>query len=256
MARPVDEAFSLEIGTLSSFLALHTPLLEAMTYPPMPWHLVTRGVTLATLHLVEVERARALVPPGLRVVSVLPGYTVGGLFVAEYGAGSGLLYNEVIAAGALVWHERRPRPWIAHLYVDSHDSVRGGRDLLGAPKEFAPFARDARDPGAVVVGHPERPICRFRMGRKWWLWRQRLRIVALHRDVRHPSGAAVVVQGSELRGRGGVTHARVEIPPDSPLHPLGFSRPLLALCARGVEAVLGGAPFHPARTIDLDAGNS
>jgi hypothetical protein len=214
----------------------------------MPWHLVTRGATLVTLHAVPLGRARALVPPGLRIVPAWPGCTLGGLFVTEYGPGSVLQYNELIAAGALVWHDGRPCPWVTHIYVDSEESVRGGRALLGVPKLFAPFRREVGGPGHTVVGDPERPICRFEPGPALWLWRQRLRVVSLHRDVRDRSGTTVVVQGNELRGRGGVARAGVEIPRESPLHPLGLGRPLLTLCAREVEAVLGGAAFHPART--------
>jgi acetoacetate decarboxylase len=147
----------------------------------MPWRLVAREATLVTLHWVELERARGFVPPEIRIASFLPGRTIGGLFVAEYGPGSDLQYNELIAAAATVWHGGKSCAWVTHLYVDSHESVAGGRDLLGAPKHFARFTRASDGADQVVVGEPSRPICRVRFGRRLWLWKQRLRVIGLER---------------------------------------------------------------------------
>lgn len=217
--------------------------------PPVPWRLRAPGVVLATLHSVEVERARAVVPPGLSIARFLPGRTLGGLFLAEYGPGSDLEYRELIVSGATVWHRGRPAAWVTHLFVDSPASVEGGRALLGAPKHLARFSRGEGPGSPVTVGEADRPVCRLEHGRQLWLWRQRVRLAALHRDVRDPSGRTVSVHGNELRGRWGVTRARVEIPEGSPLRDLGFGRPLLGLCGREVEAVLGGAPFLPLHTL-------
>lgn len=203
---------------------------------------------LATLHAVDVERARALVPPGLSLVRVLPGKTLGGLFLARYGPGSDLEYRELIVSGATVWHRGRPAAWVTHLFVDRPASVEGGRALLGAPKQLARFSSDG---DLVTVGDADRPVCRLRGGKPLWLWRQRVRLAALHRDVRDPSGSTLSVHGNELRGRWGVTRAGVEIPEGSPLRELGFGGALLGLCGREMEALLGGAPFLPLRTLPL-----
>lgn len=209
----------------------------------MPWRLRARGLVLATLHWVDVQRARALVPPEVPIVQFLPGRAIGGLFLAEYGPGSDLRYHELIVSAATVWHRKRPCAWVTHLFVDDPKSVKGCGALLGAPKHLAPFSHVEERRGRVAVGAADRPICRLSPGRQLWLWRQRVRLVALHRDVRDASGSTVSVHGNELCGRWGVARAQVEIPEASPLHGLGFGRPLLSLCGRGVEAVLGGAPF-------------
>jgi acetoacetate decarboxylase len=214
----------------------------------MPWRLRARGVVLVTLHWVDVERARALVPSDLSIVQLLPGKTVGGLFLAEYGPGSELEYNELIVSGATVWHRGRPSAWITHLFVDHPTSVEGGRALLGAPKHLAHFSRDGGPESPVTVGEAERPVCRLSHGRQLWLWRQRVRLAALHRDVRDPSGRTISVHGNELHGRWGVTRARVEVAEGAPLRDLGLGEPLLSLCGRNVEAVLGGASFLPLRS--------
>jgi hypothetical protein len=223
------------------------------SYPPMPWHLVTRGTTLITLHPVRIRDARQWVPRRFRILPIVPGYTLGGLFVTDYGPGSDLQYNELIAAGAAVWHDRRLCPWVTHLFVDSEASVEGGRKLLGVPKRLASFTRDRGEQGdRVTVGEAGRPICTFEVNRRLWLWRQRLRAVSLHQDVRDDEGRTVVAQGNELNGGFGAARARVEIAADSPLKGLGLGRPLLAGCARDLEAVLGGAPFYPSRTLTME----
>ena len=217
----------------------------------MPWRLRARGSVLVTLHPVRMERARALVPPGLPIVPFLPGRTLGGLFLAEYGPGSDLEYRELIVSAATVWYRGHPCAWVTHLFVDSSASVEGGRALLGAPKRLARFSPGGGGEDSAAVGTADRPVCRVAGGRPLWLWRQRVRLAALHRDVRDPSGATLSVHGNELRGRWGLTRAAVEIPEGSPLRELGFGEPLLSLCGREVEAVLGGAPFLPLRTLPL-----
>lgn len=217
----------------------------------MPWHLEPCGVIPVTLHWVEVDRARGFVPPEFSVVAFRPGKTIGGLFTAEYGPGSELEYNELIASCATVWYRGRLAAWTTHVYVDNPESVRGGRQLLGVPKHFAPFTREIGTRNRITVGEMDRPICRIAYGRPLWLWRQRLRLAALHLDARDPSGATAVAHGNELRGRLGLLRATVEIPAESPLSVLGFGPPLLSLCGRGVEATLGGAPFLPPRTVPV-----
>lgn len=215
----------------------------------MPWRLKPQGVTLITLHVVDVGRARAWVPPEYPILRVWPGKTIGGLWVAEYGAGSDLQYNELIAACATVWYRGRPAPWATHLYVDNPLSVRGGRELLGAPKELAPFTHQEDARTHITVGDPQSPICRISYRRQLWLWRMGARLPALHRDVRTPG--QVSVHGNEVRGRVGIARTQVEISEDSPLHALGFGPPLLGIVGRDVEAIFGGAPFLPQHTLTI-----
>lgn len=232
----------------------------------MPWRLRSRGVVLVTFHWVETRRARAFVPPGMRILSLRPGRTVGALFLANYGPGSDLEYSELIASAATVLYRARPAAWVAALLVDQPASVIGGRELLGAPKYFAPFTRTAGARQGVTVGTQEDPICGIEYDRPHWLWHQRIRIAALHRDVRDGPGAPassaplsatlstegpgaaalapdalVVAHASELRGRIGWTRAAVNIPATSPLSPLGLGAPFLTLAGRDVDLVLGQA---------------
>lgn len=216
--------------------------------PPMPWRLRAKGEAVATLHWVDVDRVRTIVPRGLRVVRFLPGRTLGGLFLAEYGPGSEMCYGELIVGAATVWYAGRPCLWVTDLLVDSERSVDGGRSLLGAPKRLARFSRDA-DGRSVTVGDPERPICRVSWSRRVPLWRHRARLVALHRDVRDATGSLVCAHGNAMHGRWAVARVETAFPGASPLRDLGLGNPVIGVCGTGVELLLGGAPFFPLRHV-------
>ena len=71
-----------------------------MNYPPAPWKL--QGYATQTLNLVDIDRVRRFVPPELDIVAILPGKTIGSIYISEYQLGSVLTYNELIVAPALV----------------------------------------------------------------------------------------------------------------------------------------------------------
>lgn len=246
--------------------------------PPMPWRLRCRDLALASFHRVDVQRARTVVPEEIPIVRGLPGSTVAGLFLAEYGPGSDLQYRELIVAAATVWHARRPAAWVTHLFVDEPASVEGGRALLGAPKHLAHVSwvggagrpqREAvedrehvedrkvgDDEGAgghreVAVRDGGGVICRIRFRPRFRLWRQRLRLAAMHRDVRDPSDTTAARHGNVLRGRLGLASVEVDIPSGSPLRRLGLSDPFLGLCGSDSTLLLGGADYLPLQTFPV-----
>lgn len=221
---------------------------DAGEYPAMPWRLRSTGVLLASVHWVEAHRARKLVPPEFSIIQFLPGRTLGGLFLASYGRGSDLEYNELIVSAAMLWNRGRPALWVTDLFVDSRLSLSGGKSLLGAPKQLAPFSRAE---GVVTVGASAAPICRIDYRIRLWLWRQRVRMATLHRDVRDSSGGTAAWHGQEVRGRWGLARIRTEIPPASPIRQLGLGAPLLGICGRDVELLLGGAPFLPLELVPV-----
>ena len=104
-----------------------------MNYPAAPWKL--KGYALQTLNLIEVEKARNFVPPELEIVSVLPGKTLGGIYLSAYQSGSILEYNELIVVPGLVRYQNKTATWISHIYVDDEKSVAGGREIWGLPKD-------------------------------------------------------------------------------------------------------------------------
>ncbi|KGF71984.1 hypothetical protein DO97_13875 [Neosynechococcus sphagnicola sy1] len=130
-----------------------------MTYPPAPWYLY--GNALVSFHLIDVEKARPLVPGDFEIVSVLPGKTFGALYLSVYEANSTLQYHELIVGAALVRYGNQIGTWISHIYVDDSDSLAGGRNIWGLPKEMAEFSWGDR---TVSVMQGSRSLCQVDYG--------------------------------------------------------------------------------------------
>lgn len=134
-----------------------------MSYPPAPWHL--EGNALLSFHAIDLATARKHVPIDLELVSVLPGKTVGSLYLSVYEANSTLQYHELIVAPAVVRYQGKVGAWISHIYVDLPDSVEGGRNIWGLPKELADFSWSDR---LVSVSQGDKSLCQVRLDR-WGL---------------------------------------------------------------------------------------
>lgn len=84
-----------------------------MSHPPAPWHLTGELVVVGAL---TAQR------------------TVGGVMLADYTGGT-LVYSELI-----VFSHATPRGMvISHIYVDDEQSLEGGHEIWGLPKELAQF---------------------------------------------------------------------------------------------------------------------
>jgi acetoacetate decarboxylase len=147
--------------------------LDLMMYPPPPWNL--EGYAFQTLQLLDIDRVSSLIPSELGIVSVLPGKTLGGVYVASYGAGSVMTYNELIVVSAVVHHGGKIGAWISHIYVDNPNSVAGGREIWGLPKELAQFTWDLGKTPHVQVRQGDELLCTLNC--RWQLpgWQQALR---------------------------------------------------------------------------------
>jgi acetoacetate decarboxylase len=82
-----------------------------MAHPPPPWHLFG-----------ELIIVPALVRPR----------SVGGVLLANYTSGT-LVYRELIVFS----HATRRGMVVSHIYVDDEQSLSGGREIWGLPKELA-----------------------------------------------------------------------------------------------------------------------
>lgn len=114
---------------------------------------------MQTLHLLDIDRVRSVIPSGLKIISILPGKTIGGLYVASYGQGSALLYNELIVVSGLVAYAGAVGAWISHIYVDQPDSVAGGREIWGLPKQLAEFTWQTGSTPGVKVSQGDTLLC-------------------------------------------------------------------------------------------------
>ncbi len=176
-------------------------------YPPAPWRL--RGHAVCRLHLLDVSRAKPFVPPEVSILSVLPGKTLGGIYLAAYQSGSILEYHELIIVPALVHYGYRVGAWVSHIYVDDQRSVAGGREIWGLPKEQAAFTWDEPS-GEAVVRQGEQLLCTLHSRRLFGLGRLPVILPAFscNEDLLWFRGAGAA--------RVGIAHVNVEVPPASP----------------------------------------
>lgn len=192
-----------------------------MGYPSPPW--ILRGYGLQTVQQVECDRLRPLLPSSLEMVSLLPGYTAGGLFVACYGYGSTLEYNELIVVGGLVRYGSTVGAWISHIYVDNPDSVAGGREIWGLPKELAEFSWSSSR-NEVTVRQGDRTLCRLQTHWQLPLWTQQLPIPVISQD-----GMNLLHFEGKANAQFSLTSATATIFPESPFASLNLGTPLLSV---------------------------
>jgi acetoacetate decarboxylase len=143
-----------DLHAIISILKTFTESID-MSYPPSPWHLY--GTALQTLHAIDLATAKQFVPPDFDIVAVLPGKTVGSVYLSVYESNSTLQYHELIVAPALVRYQGKIGAWISHIYVDNSQSVEGGRNIWGLPKQMADFSWDDRQ---VNVSQANHCLCR------------------------------------------------------------------------------------------------
>ncbi|ALF53212.1 acetoacetate decarboxylase [Nostoc piscinale CENA21] len=189
-----------------------------MTYPATPWILL--GKAIASLYLVNINQVRSLIPSEFRVFSVWPGKTLGCVYLADYREGSVLEYSELIIAPAVVSYQNQIGAWISHIYVDNADSVAGGQEIWGLPKELADFTWE--EDKRVKVRQGDRKLCTLNYSQQSLAWRQRL------------TGSAFSVRGVELlqfsaecEALLGLISSQLEVPGESHFASIGLGQPFL-----------------------------
>jgi acetoacetate decarboxylase len=187
-----------------------------MTYPSAPWTL--HGHAVHTLRLVDRVQARAFVPSGLDIVSVLPGKTLGVVYLAAYGPGSALPYHELIVVPALVREGTHVGGWISYIYVDYPEAMAGGRQIWGLPKELARFTWETGDERQVTVRQDGRVVCTLHYGRPRCLWRQPLWLPVL--SLRGAHRLRFTGTGT---ARFGLGKGHVDVPAGTPWAALGVA---------------------------------
>lgn len=186
-----------------------------MAYPPAPWHL--KGTAMQVLRLVPIERARAFVPERFKIVPILPGRTLGGVYLADYRPGSVLTYHELLIVPAIVRYRRKIGFWISHIYVDDADSMAGGREVWGLPKELADFTWQDDH---ITVQQAGQTLCTLHHTPPRSLWRQRLAMPNLSQ-----LKGDVLFAKARIAGKLAVGGCQVDVPRLSPLGELGLAGP-------------------------------
>jgi acetoacetate decarboxylase len=199
-----------------------------MSYPQAPWHLY--GTALQSFHAIDVEKAKQFVPLDFDIVSVLPGKTVGSLYLSVYEPHSTLQYHELIVVPALVRYRGKIGAWISHIYVDNPQSVEGGRNIWELPKQMADFSWDDRQ---VTVSHDNDLLClveRSSIEVPLSLW-QKIKVSA---DVFGGLERNVLAFQGNLEAQLNWSPFRLNIPAASPLAPIDLGDPLFTAQFNGL----------------------
>ncbi|MGF1674551.1 MAG: acetoacetate decarboxylase family protein [Rivularia sp. (in: cyanobacteria)] len=204
-----------------------------MTYPAAPWTL--KGYAFQTLQLVNIEQARKFIPPELEIVSFLPGKSLGSIYISCYESGSLLTYNELIVVPGLVRYQGKIGGWISHIYVDNQDSVAGGREIWGLPKEMADFSWNN---GNVKVSQNHRQLCSLYYNKglinfSIW-WQQKLNAGSFG-----GLGSELLFFENQFKTQFGLLQGSLEISPQTPFASLKLDKPLCTLQLRNLELIAG-----------------
>ena len=186
-----------------------------MSYPSAPW--ILKGNAIQTLHLVNIDQVRPLVPPELSMISIWPGKTLGGVYLSKYGSGSMLEYSELIVAPAVVIYQGKIGVWVSHIYVDNPDSVAGGREIWGLPKELANFSWEEK---RVTVRQDDCLLCTLNYSPQGLGWRQRLGAASFS-----TMGTNLLRFNFQFETRLGLVDSKLEVAVDSPFAGIGLNRP-------------------------------
>lgn len=196
-----------------------------MPYPSAPWTL--QGFALQTLQLIDVERVRPFIPEEFEIISILPGKTLGGVYLSYYDSGS-LTYSELIVAAGIVRYGSKIGGWVSHIYVDNINSVAGGREIWGLPKELAEFTWEKDNSIAsgyenyVVVRQGEQILCQLNYNsQKFGLQ------LPLGGDVFSTSAESILLFKGKLESRVGIVSSKLQVPAQSPFGNLDLEQPWL-----------------------------
>jgi len=204
--------------------------IRKMAYPQAPWTL--QGYAFQTVQLIDIDKVRPLVPSELEIISVWPGKTVGGVYLSSYKSGSVLEYNELIVVAALLGYRGKFGGWISHIYVDNPDSVAGGREVWGLPKELAEFTWEKGE--RVTVRQGNRLLCSLSYNQQAFGWRQWLGASSFS-----TLGSDLLLFPAELESRLGLVSSKLEVPADSPFASLGLGQTWLTVHCDQMRLVVG-----------------
>ncbi|MDM9381117.1 acetoacetate decarboxylase family protein [Chlorogloeopsis sp. ULAP01] len=191
-----------------------------MFYPPAPW--ILQGYALISLHLLNIDRVRHLIPSELEIISVWSGKTVGGVYLSYYGSESELEYSELIVVPAFVGYRGTVGGWVSHIYVDNPDSVAGGREIWGLPKELAQFTWEKDN--SVIVRQNNQILCNLKYDQPLFAWRQWLGGSSFS-----TKNSELLTFIAELESNLGLISSKLEVPVESPFSSLGFAQPFLSV---------------------------
>ena len=209
-----------------------------MVYPPSPWPL--QGYALQTVQLIDVARVRSLIPSEFDIIPVLPGKTLGGVYLSYYGSGSVLEYSELIVVAGIVRYSGRIGGWVSHIYVDNADSVAGGRELWGLPKELAEFTWEKSTHAAseyencVTVRQGEQTLCHLGYNQPSFGLQ-----IPFSGDVLSTRSDSILLFNGKFEARVGLVSSKLQVPLESPFGSLDLDQPWLTFYCEKLRLIAG-----------------
>jgi acetoacetate decarboxylase len=221
-----------------------------MSHPSAPWQLLGSAVTAS--YLIDTEIAQQFIPSSLDIVSILPGKTVANIYLSKYDERSTLQYHELIVAPGLVKFEGKFGAWISHIYVDNLDSVAGGKNIWGLPKQMADFSWNERQ---IAVSQGDLPLCRAEIGSSG-LPLSPFGKYQLSGDAFGGLERDLLLFKNEFAAWLKWIDLRVEIDPVSPFSSLNLRRPLLSLYFNDLHLIANPPKVIGRSTTDLRVADS
>ncbi|MBA4367345.1 MAG: hypothetical protein C0403_06860 [Desulfobacterium sp.] len=114
------------------------------------WQPIGEKQQLFMVYLLDIERVRPFVPDRFKIIPVLPGKTLGYLFMGYFGPQSTLEYHEFIVAPALVKYKTQKGFFVSHMYVDNEQSMIGGHKM-GLPKQMVDVSWEGKRRDRIII---------------------------------------------------------------------------------------------------------
>ena len=204
-----------------------------MTYPPEPWYL-GGGLLVSVFRVPTVDLPSEFAAgPKPRTVGR---HTVVGAAFARYRPGGVLSYDELLVATPTLAGGRLSVT-IPQIWVDSPESLEGGRALWGIPKELGAFRRrETADAAAVSMSTDSGPVAslRARLGRPLLPGMRQLPLPILQRD-----DARTILSHKRVIGRVRSLRTRWAFDPHGPLGYLAGHRPIASFALDDASIVFG-----------------
>jgi hypothetical protein len=208
--------------------------------PGEVWLPVGDKAHLMMIHLIDIKSVRPFVPEELTIKTVLPGKTLGLVFMTSMGQESTLPYHEFIIAPAFVKAKKKSGFFVTHIFVDNEKSQTGGKNNFGLDKQMAEFNWDWKQgkDGHISITQESENV--FSINYKAQLGRLPLRL----------GGGVFSILEDKLiwcnnifKARFGFTKVEFIIPKDTllqkDLQRIGIKKPILAIKGENMRGYMG-----------------
>jgi hypothetical protein len=151
-----------------------------------------------------------------------------------------LEYSELIVVAGLVRYSGQIGGWVSHIYVDNADSVAGGRNIWGLPKELAEFTWEKNTSAnsgyknRLLVRQGERTLCHFSYNPPNFELP-----LPLSANAFSTKSDSILLFPSQIESRMSIVANQLQVPSESSFANLGLDHPWLTLSLNQLRLVVG-----------------